>query len=48
MSAGHYKVHKEPLKDDDSGSAVQCWVDDNYAGAHLLVNRGPIGEVTPT
>ena len=50
VGAGDIAVYylKEPLKDDDSGSAVQCWVDDNYAGAHLLVNRGPIGEVTPT
>lgn len=48
--AGDIAVYylKEPLADvENVGSAVECWVDDNYAGAKMLVNTGDVGEITP-
>lgn len=39
---------KEPRSDDNPGSAIQCWVDDNYGGAKLLTNRGDVGDTTAT
>ncbi|THH04073.1 hypothetical protein EW145_g5790 [Phellinidium pouzarii] len=50
VGAGDIAIYyiKEPRDDGDPGSAVQCWVDDNFSGAHLLLNRGDVGETTPT
>jgi len=40
---------KEPAHEvEGSGSAIECWVDDNYAGASMLANAADIGEVSPT
>ncbi|EJD01844.1 Cap64 protein [Fomitiporia mediterranea MF3/22] len=50
VGAGDVAVYYlvEPLRDDDPGSAVQCWVDDNVPGARMLRNRGFVDETTPT
>ncbi|OCB87292.1 Cap64 protein [Sanghuangporus baumii] len=47
--AGDVAVYylKEALSEDDPGSAVQCWVDDNTRGAVLLTNGGNYHEATP-
>jgi hypothetical protein len=38
---------KEPFGEvQGTGSAVECWVDDNYRGARLLTNGADIGEPT--
>lgn len=50
VGAGDIAVYylKEPVADvENVGSAVECWVDDNYAGAKMLVNAAEVGEVTP-
>ncbi|KAH8101712.1 hypothetical protein BXZ70DRAFT_71345 [Cristinia sonorae] len=40
---------KEPTPADGSeGAAVECWVDDNYAGAVVIENYGNVGEETPS
>jgi hypothetical protein len=44
---GVYYV-KEPLKTVGEGSAVECWVDDNYAGARVLENAADIDEPQAT
>ena len=35
------------LEEPGEGSAVECWVDDNYAGAKVLENSADVGEPTP-
>ena len=30
------------------GSSVECWVDDNYAGAKVIENVADIGDAIPT
>ena len=30
------------------GSSVECWVDDNYAGAKVIENAADIGDAIPT
>ncbi|KAJ4490057.1 hypothetical protein J3R30DRAFT_3418469 [Lentinula aciculospora] len=37
----------EPKKDVGEGSSVQCWVDDNFAGAKTLENAADVGEPKP-
>lgn len=38
---------KDRRTEENGGSAVQCWVDNNYAGAKMLTNRGDdVGETT--
>lgn len=46
VGAGDVAVYylQEPYTDEDPGSAISCWVDDNVAGAKLLINRAEIGE----
>lgn len=39
---------KEPASQVGIGSAVECWVDDNYGGAVVIDNAGEVGEPTPT
>lgn len=48
-SAGDVGVYyvKEPASNVRLGSAVECWVDDNYAGAVVIENAAQIGEPTP-
>ncbi|CCM01989.1 uncharacterized protein FIBRA_04063 [Fibroporia radiculosa] len=43
---GIYYV-KEPSSRVGLGSAVECWVDDNYAGAVVIENAAQVGELTP-
>ncbi|KAJ2924217.1 hypothetical protein H1R20_g12871, partial [Candolleomyces eurysporus] len=35
---------KEPVREVGEGSSVECWVDDNYAGAKVIENAGDVGE----
>ncbi|KAI0672251.1 hypothetical protein C8Q78DRAFT_971008 [Trametes maxima] len=44
---GVYYV-KEPTSRVGDGSAVECWVDDNYGGAVVIENAGDVGEPTPS
>ncbi|KAG6819962.1 hypothetical protein H0H93_007042 [Arthromyces matolae] len=37
----------EPISKVGEGSAVECWVDDNYGGAKLLENAEDVGEEMP-
>ena len=48
--AGDVAVYyvREPAERVGLGSAVECWVDDNYAGAVVLENAAQVGEPTPT
>ncbi len=40
---------REPFADvEETGSSVQCWVDNNYGGAKALYNAADVGEATPT
>lgn len=49
--AGDIAVYylREPLADvGGTGSGVECWVDDNYKGAKMLLNGAEIDEALPT
>lgn len=52
VGAGDIGVYylKEPIGSGDGGegSAVECWVDDNYGGAKVIENAGEVGESTPS
>ncbi|KAF5373406.1 hypothetical protein D9615_009515 [Tricholomella constricta] len=50
VGAGDIGVYylREPMKKVGEGSAVECWVDDNYAGAKVIENAADIGEEVPT
>ncbi|KAJ7241721.1 hypothetical protein B0H12DRAFT_1133484 [Mycena haematopus] len=50
VGAGDVAVYylKEPVKEVGEGSAVECWVDDNYAGARTLENAADVSEPTAT
>jgi len=49
VSAGDIGVYyvTEPIGSDEAGSAVECWVDDNYGGARLIENDGNVPGSTP-
>ena len=50
VGAGDIAVYymKEPIGgDNEEGSAVECWVDDNYGGARVIESGGDVGEPTP-
>ncbi|KAG5651157.1 hypothetical protein H0H81_009649 [Sphagnurus paluster] len=49
VGAGDIGVYylREPISKVGEGSAVECWVDDNYAGAKTIENAADIGEETP-
>lgn len=49
VGAGDIGVYymREPLTQVGEGSAVECWVDDNYGGAKVIENAADIGEPTP-
>ncbi|KAJ7594158.1 hypothetical protein C8J56DRAFT_854108 [Mycena floridula] len=46
VGAGDIGVYylQEPIAIIGEGSAVECWVDDNYAGAKIIENSANIGE----
>lgn len=48
VGAGDIAVYylKEPVSAVGEGSAVECWVDDNYAGARTLENAADVAETT--
>lgn len=50
VGAGEIGIYylKEPASHVGPGSAVECWVDDNYSGAVVIENAGSIGEPIPT
>ena len=39
---------REPVAVVGEGSSVECWVDDNYAGAKVIENAADIGDAIPT
>ena len=39
---------REPVGVVGEGSSVECWVDDNYAGAKVIENAADIGDAIPT
>lgn len=52
MGAGDIGIYylREPMGNADigEGSAVECWVDDNYGGARVIENAADVQESTPT
>ena len=38
---------REPVGVIGAGSSVECWVDDNYAGAKVIENAADIGDAIP-
>ncbi|KAJ2998102.1 hypothetical protein NUW54_g7062 [Trametes sanguinea] len=50
VGAGDVGVYyvKEPVAEIGEGSAVECWVDDNYRGAVVIENAAEVGEPTPS
>ncbi|KAG6914075.1 hypothetical protein DXG01_002551 [Tephrocybe rancida] len=50
VGAGDIGVYylREPITKVGEGSAVECWVDDNVAGAKTIENAADIGEEMPT
>ncbi|KAF8064958.1 Cap64 protein [Lyophyllum atratum] len=49
VGAGDIGVYylQEPIKKVGEGSAVECWVDDNYGGARVIENAADVEEETP-
>lgn len=49
VGAGDIGIYymKEPSASIGEGSSVECWVDDNYAGAKIVENAADIGEARP-
>ena len=49
VGAGDIGIYylKEPASQVGLGSAVECWVDDNYVGAVVIENAAQIAEPTP-
>lgn len=49
IGAGDVGIYylRAPIKDVKEGAAVECWVDDNYAGAKVIENAADVGEETP-
>ncbi len=49
VGAGDIGVYylREPRSVVGAGSAIECWVDDNYKGAVIIDNSAGIGEPTP-
>lgn len=48
IGAGDVGVYylKDPISQVGEGSAIECWVDDNYAGAKVIENAADVGEPT--
>lgn len=49
IGAGDIGIYylQEPIANIGEGSAVECWVDDNYAGAKVIENAADVGDATP-
>lgn len=49
VGAGDIGVYylREPRSQVGEGSAIECWVDDNYNGAIVLENSADVGEPVP-
>ena len=49
VGAGDIGIYylKEPVSQIGEGSTVECWVDDNYAGAKVVENAAEVGEPVP-
>jgi hypothetical protein len=49
VGAGDIGIYylKEPASRVGLGSAVECWVDDNYQGAKVIENAAQVDELTP-
>lgn len=45
---GVYYLREPKAQVGEAGSSVECWVDNNYAGAKSLSNAADVGEATPT
>ncbi|KAH0831366.1 hypothetical protein J3R83DRAFT_14029 [Lanmaoa asiatica] len=43
---GIYYV-KEPIRDVEQGSQMECWVDDNFTGAVIIENAGDVNSPVP-
>ena len=50
VGAGDIGIYylREPASEVGLGSAVECWVDDNYKGAVVIENAAQVGEPMPT
>ncbi|KAF9231772.1 hypothetical protein BU15DRAFT_55760 [Melanogaster broomeanus] len=50
VGAGDVGIYylKEPIKNVGDGSQIECWVDDNFAGAVIIENAGDISSPVPT
>lgn len=50
VGAGDIGIYylREPASEVGLGSAVECWVDDNYKGAVVIENAAQVGEPIPT
>jgi hypothetical protein len=48
VGAGDIAIYyvKEPIRRVGEGSAVECWVDDNYAGARTIENAADVDDST--
>ena len=49
VGAGDIGVYylREPRSEVGEGSAIECWVDDNYPGAVVISNSADVGEPVP-
>lgn len=50
VGAGDIGIYylREPTSEVGLGSAVECWVDDNYKGAVVIENSAQVDEAVPT
>jgi hypothetical protein len=50
VGAGDVGIYylKEPMNQIGEGSEIECWVDDNFAGATVIENAGDVGDGVPT
>ncbi|KAF9224985.1 hypothetical protein BS17DRAFT_779383 [Gyrodon lividus] len=39
---------KEPIRDVEEGSQIECWVDDNFGGSVIIENAGDVSSPVPT
>ncbi|KAH7883102.1 hypothetical protein F5I97DRAFT_1815056 [Phlebopus sp. FC_14] len=50
VGAGDVGIYylKEPIRDVEQGSQIECWVDDNFGGAVIIENSGDVASPVPT
>ena len=50
VGAGDVGIYylKEPIRDVEEGSQLECWVDDNIRGAVIIENAGDVLTPVPT